>query len=178
LCSGLTLEACVSHLKSIKGVRARLEKVKNRRGLNIFVDFAHTEDALANVLTTLKRVKQGKLITVFGCGGDRDREKREKMGRVVCRLSDEAIVTNDNPRSEDPEKIAAQILKGFENDYPVHLQLDRRKAIRRAIELANPEDILLIAGKGHENEQIFAHQIIPFDDKEVVQEICAEKVGA
>ena len=178
LCFGLSLGSCASHLTSFKRVPGRLEKVKNGQGLNIFVDFAHKADALENVLITLNRIKQGKLITIFGCGGDRDTEKREKMGRIVCDLSDEAIVTNDNPRSEDPEKIAAQILKGFNVDYPVHLQLDRRKAIRRGIEQMCPGDILLIAGRGHEKEQIFSHQVIPFDDVEVVREICGEKVGA
>lgn len=172
LCSNLTLEHCIVALKTFKGVPGRLERVKNRLGLNIFVDFAHTDDALERVLETLIPIKKGKLITVFGCGGDRDKQKREKMGRVVSRLSDSAIITSDNPRSEDPEAIIQQILKGIDPKCSFEVEVDRQKAIQRAIELMTKDDILLIAGKGHEKEQIFAHKIIPFDDVEVAKQCC------
>lgn len=172
LCSGLTIEHCVTALKTFKGVPGRLERVKNKLGLNIFVDFAHTDDALERVLETLIPIKKGKLITVFGCGGDRDKQKREKMGRVVSRLSDGAIITSDNPRSEDPEAIIQQILKGFDPKCPFSVEVDRYKAIQKAIEQMGKDDILLIAGKGHEKEQIFAHKVIPFDDVEVAKQCC------
>lgn len=178
LCSGLTLEQCGAALKTFKGVAGRLERVKNRLGFPIFVDFAHTEDALKRVLETLQPLKRGKLITVFGCGGDRDKQKREKMGRVVCTYSDEAIVTSDNPRSEDPDAIADQVLKGFASDYPVFKEVDRKRAIQRAIDSMSKDDILLIAGKGHEKEQIFAHQVIPFDDVEVAKHCCCKREEA
>ncbi len=172
LCAGLNLEQCAEILKTFKGVRGRLERVKNRLGLNILVDFAHTDDALKRVLETLQPIKKGKLITVFGCGGDRDKQKRAKMGRVVCQFSDRAIVTSDNPRSEDPEAIIQQVLQGFDPHYPVITEVDRQKAIQKAIEQMNKDDILLIAGKGHEKEQIFAHKVIPFDDVEVARQCC------
>lgn len=165
LCYGLSLETCLQALKSFKKVPGRLEKVKE----GIFVDYAHTEDALSNVLQTLNEIKKGRLITVFGCGGDRDREKRPKMGRVASELSDMAIVTSDNPRNEDPEEIIEDILRGCEKS--VSVQLDREEAIRFAIAQKKPEDLVLIAGKGHEKEQIFAHHVLPFDDAEVVRKL-------
>jgi len=175
LSAALSLEQCVLGLKTFKGVEGRLERVKNRLGLNIFVDFAHTEDALQRVLETLVPIKKGKLITVFGCGGDRDKQKREKMGSIVNRFSDAAIITSDNPRGEDPEAIAQQILKGFDPKYPVAIEVDRQRAIQRAIEQITKDDILLIAGKGHETEQIFAHKIVPFDDVDVAKLFCRRK---
>ena len=165
LCYGLSLETCLQALKSFKKVPGRLEKVKE----GIFVDYAHTEDALKSVLQTLNEIKKGRLITVFGCGGDRDREKRPKMGKVASELSDMAIVTSDNPRSEDPEEIIEDILRGC--DKSVSVQLDREEAIRFAIAIKKPEDLVLIAGKGHEKEQIFAHHVLPFDDAEVVRKL-------
>jgi len=172
ICSGRTLEQCAAAIKTFTGVAGRLERVKNRLGLNIFVDFAHTDDALIRVLETLQPLKKGKLITVFGCGGDRDKQKREKMGRAVCRYSDQAIVTSDNPRSEDPHSIIEQILKGFTPHYPVTAEVDRAKAIQMAVHQTTKDDILLIAGKGHEKGQIFAHHVIPFDDVEVAKQCC------
>jgi UDP-N-acetylmuramoyl-L-alanyl-D-glutamate--2,6-diaminopimelate ligase len=120
-------------------------------------------------LETLREITKGRIITVFGCGGDRDREKRPKMGKVATELSDIVIVTNDNPRGEDPEKIAEEILKGCIK--PVSIQLDREKAICFAIEQKRPEDLVLIAGKGHEKEQILAHQILAFDDAQVIRKL-------
>jgi len=172
---GISLEDACEFAKSFTRVSGRLEPVSNRLGLKIFVDHAHTDHALANVLGALREVNKGKLITVFGCGGDRDRQKRWKMGSVVSHLSDEAILTNDNPRTEDPHRIAEEILEGVRSDFPLTVELDRKKAIEAAIERAGPADTLLIAGKGHETEQILAHQVIPFSDKEVAKEACRRK---
>lgn len=167
---GFSLKKMSAFLRSFKNVRGRLERVENSRALNIFVDYAHSDDALKNVLTTLNEIKRGKLITVFGCGGNRDRDKRPKMGSVAEHHSDLCIVTSDNPRQEDPKEIIQEILKGFNNPNRAITLIDRREAIQRAIQLATPEDILLIAGKGHETKQIFAHHTIHFDDREVARE--------
>jgi len=172
LAAGLSLEQCAIALKTFKAVPGRLERVKNRLGLNIFVDFAHTEDALRRALETLRPLCKGRLLTVFGCGGDRDREKRKKMGQVVSELSDQAIITSDNPRSEDPNVIIEQVLEGFTPHYPVGYEVDRQFAIQKAIQIMTKEDILLIAGKGHEKEQIFANRTVPFDDVEVAKQCC------
>lgn len=171
----IPVSTSVSILKNFKYVRGRLERVENRLGIHIFVDFSHKEDALYNVLSTLNSIKKGKVITLFGCGGDRDQSKREKMGKVVCQLSDEAILTNDNPRSEDPMTIVSHILQGFSSSYPVTIELDRKKAIEKAIEKAHKGDIVLIAGKGHEQEQIFASQVFSFSDVETARQICLAK---
>ena len=170
LAHGLSLEQILPHLATFKSVRGRLERVPNKRGLSIFVDYAHKEDALKNVLITLKEISKGRIITLFGCGGNRDQGKRPKMGAVVEELSDVALITNDNPRNEDPEAIVAQILTGFREPSRALIELDRRAAIRRALEMACAEDVVLIAGKGHEPYQIFAHQTLPFDDAQVVRE--------
>lgn len=175
LCMGISLEQSAHILKNFKGVKGRLEPVPNQLGLHIFVDHAHGEDALSQVLIALRAIKKGRLFTLFGCGGDRDRDKRAKMGKVVSSYSDEAIITSDNPRSEDPNEIAAEILKGFPRGYPVSVIIDRRCAIEKAIQMAKPQDIILIAGKGHEEQQIFAHQVLPFADTEVAHQICIEK---
>lgn len=168
----IPLEQCLDILKHFKMVPGRLERVKNKLGLNIFIDFAHTEDALKNVLKTLTQIKQGRLITVFGCGGNRDALKRKKMGSTAETLSDIVLVTSDNPRFEDPYAIAEEILQGFLFPEKAILELDRRKAIERALELATPKDLILIAGKGHEKTQQIAHQVMDFDDCKVAEEIC------
>lgn len=160
--------------KAIAGfalVPGRLEKVGCGAGkrFSVFVDYAHTEDALQNVLSAIRQVGAGRIIVVFGCGGDRDRTKRPKMGRVVSRLADYAIVTNDNPRSEDPLSIVSEITAGMKGkNYRVIT--DRRDAIKAAVEMAGKGDVVLVAGKGHENYQIFADRTVPFDDREVVRE--------
>jgi len=133
------------------------------------IDYAHTEDALRQVMTALKKLKPHRLVTVFGCGGDRDRTKRPLMGEAAAQMSDEVIVTSDNPRSEDPAKIALDIEVGVRRVRSEHYQiiLDREEAITKAFSLAAPGDIVLIAGKGHENYQILSDRTIPFDDREV-----------
>lgn len=164
-----------AHVASFHPVPGRLEPVANALGLKIYVDYAHTEDALRNVLTCLKEVTPGKLISVFGCGGDRDRLKRPRMAAISEEIADMTIVTTDNPRSETPESICAEVIKGFCREESYHLELDRRKAIEKAIRMTGPEDILLIAGKGHETRQVFAHQTIDFDDRLVAAELCLQK---
>ncbi|MBN9378709.1 MAG: UDP-N-acetylmuramoyl-L-alanyl-D-glutamate--2,6-diaminopimelate ligase [Chlamydiales bacterium 38-26] len=168
------LEKIVGILSSFSGIPGRMQRVNNDLHLNIFVDFAHTDDALSNVLECLQEFKKGRIITVFGCGGDRDSSKRPKMAKAAEELSDFSIVTSDNPRSENPESICQQITQGFRKNH-WKVEVDRRKAIRLAIEMAHPEDIILIAGKGHEAYQIFAHKTIEFDDRKVAAQICSEK---
>ena len=167
---GKEMEELLAAVKTFYGVPGRLERVSNARQLNIFVDYAHTPDALQNVLETVNELKTGRVITVFGCGGDRDRAKRPQMGRVVEQFSDLAIVTSDNPRSEEPQTIIEEILAGLHT--PVLVEIDRRQAIVKAIALMTPNDILLIAGKGHENYQIFKDRTIHFDDREVALHSC------
>ena len=156
-------------VSSLKPIPGRFDRVENSKGYNVFVDYAHTPDALEHLLLAANRVKKARIITVFGCGGDRDRGKRPLMGRVVETMSDIAIVTSDNPRTEDPLKIIEDIKEGMKKDN--HLIIpDRREAIFKAIEIAGKDDIVLIAGKGHEDYQILKDRTIHFDDKEVATE--------
>jgi len=164
---GVSEAAIRSGIKACGSVPGRLERVKNERGLHVFVDYAHTDDALKNVLESLRRIPHnGNIITVFGCGGDRDRGKRPRMGRAVSRLSDYTIVTSDNPRTEDPQAIIQAILKGVVGG-SWEVVPDRRRAIGRALSKARPGDVVLIAGKGHEAYQIVGSNVIPFDDRAV-----------
>ena len=134
----------------------------------MFVDYAHTPDALGNVLKTLRELHPNRLIAVFGCGGDRDRQKRPLMAEMVDRLADYSIITSDNPRKEDPGAIIGEIEKGFRSNRFEKI-VDRTEAINRAVALAGPRDIVLVAGKGHENYQEFADYTIPFDDIQVAR---------
>jgi UDP-N-acetylmuramoyl-L-alanyl-D-glutamate--2,6-diaminopimelate ligase len=162
-------------LSSFPAVPGRLQQVKNDLGLKIFVDFAHSDDALTNVLECLQEFKKGRILTVFGCGGDRDHSKRPKMAKAAEELSDFCIVTSDNPRSESPQKICQEITQGFSKENWI-IEIDRREAIKKAIDWATPEDIILIAGKGHETCQIFAHKTVEFDDRKIAAELCVEKL--
>jgi len=164
---GVPLQTMLGVLAAMPAVPGRLEPVPNRRGLTVFVDYAHTDDALSNVLHTLRELTRGRLIAVFGCGGNRDKTKRPKMGAVVARLADYAIITSDNPRNEDPAEIIAQVVAGFGTTPNFETEVDREKAIAKALALARPGDVVLIAGKGHENYQEFVNTIVPFDDREV-----------
>ena len=146
----------------------RLEAVPSKRQFQVFVDYAHTDDALLNVLKTLRDLGPRKLIVVFGCGGDRDRKKRPLMGRVADQNADFSIITSDNPRKEEPDAIIAEVEKGFQSDRYEKIP-DRTAAIARAIALAQPHDIVLIAGKGHEAYQEFADHTVPFDDVQVAR---------
>jgi len=160
---GVDLRTAVKALADAPSVPGRLQPVPVKRKFRVFVDYAHTDDALANVLKSLRDLQPRRLIVVFGCGGNRDRAKRPLMAAAVERFADYAIITSDNPRKEDPEAIVAEIRRGFRsNGYEV--VIDRREAIYRAISLAQPRDIVLIAGKGHETYQEFADHTVPFDD--------------
>src|SRR2546427_6042160 len=168
LAQGVPLEASAAGGAALKNVPGRVEQGDARQPFTVVVDYAHTEDALYRLLTTAQTVRTGRIITVFGCGGDRDRGKRPKMGRVAARYSDVVGVTSDNPRTEDPDAIIREILPGVEaglreaghGRYLV--QADRREAIAEAIRLARPGDLVLIAGKGHEDYQIIVNDKQPF----------------
>ena len=165
-----------AHIKkgaeAIKLVPGRLEPVGPGKHCTVFVDYAHTEDALDKVLRLLKKVARSRIITVFGCGGNRDKSKRPMMGRAACRHSDSVIITSDNPRFEDPRTIIDEIEKGVKARFSNYeIVSDRRKAIERAICCASPDDIVIIAGKGHETCQIIKDKVLPFDDREVARNI-------
>lgn len=177
LVKGHGLETIVPLYSRLPAICGRLEPVENHLGLKILVDFAHSDDALKNVLECLAELKTGKILTVFGCGGDRDQQKRPKMAKAAEAYSDLCIVTSDNPRGEDPEAICRQVISGFTSNAYI-VELDRKKAIELAILRASPGDIILIAGKGHETSQIFAHRTIDFDDRKVAQEILREVIHA
>jgi UDP-N-acetylmuramoyl-L-alanyl-D-glutamate--2,6-diaminopimelate ligase len=165
---GVGLREAVLSLGKSPQVPGRLEAVPAKRQFQIFVDYAHTPDALLNVLKTLRELQPRRLIVVFGCGGDRDRQKRALMANVVDQNADYAVITSDNPRKEDPDAIIAEVEKGFRSDQYEKVT-DRSAAIARAIELAQPRDVVLIAGKGHENYQEFADHTVPFDDIQVAR---------
>ncbi|HEX3036828.1 MAG TPA: UDP-N-acetylmuramoyl-L-alanyl-D-glutamate--2,6-diaminopimelate ligase [Thermodesulfobacteriota bacterium] len=178
LCLGSGISAVEKGVSRLASVPGRLDRVENPFGITVLVDYAHTPDALKNVLMAVKPFTRRNLILVFGCGGDRDPIKRPIMGRIGRELADILIVTSDNPRTEDPESIIDQIEKGvFEisSDEKSYFRIsDRREAIRKAIQVASPGDTLLIAGKGHENYQILGKEKLPFDDKEVAGSILRE----
>jgi UDP-N-acetylmuramoyl-L-alanyl-D-glutamate--2,6-diaminopimelate ligase len=165
---GIGVREAVLSLSKSPQVPGRLELVPAKRQFQVFVDYAHTPDALLNVLKTLRELNPARLIVVFGCGGDRDKQKRPLMGEVVDRNADFAIITSDNPRKEDPDSIIAEVEKGFHSRHYEKLT-DRAEAVARAVELAAPRDMILIAGKGHEAYQEFADHTIPFDDVEVAR---------
>lgn len=163
-------------LKSTNGVAGRFETVQNDKGISVIVDYAHTPDALENILNTAKEFAKGKIITVFGCGGDRDTTKRPLMGAISQKLSDICIVTSDNPRTEDPKLIIEDILNGLDKEHKNYETIiDRKEAIEEAIKMANKGDIVIIAGKGHENYQIIGKTKHHFDDKEIARD-CLEKL--
>ena len=163
---GIGEDAIARGLESVRGVPGRFESIDEGQPFPVIVDYAHTPDALANVLRTARELvgDGGRLVCVFGCGGDRDREKRPQMGRIASQLADVAIVTSDNPRSEDPRAIIDQIRVGIEGHAEV--EPDRAAAIRLAVEQAHEGDVVVIAGKGHEQGQQFADRTLPFDDRD------------
>ncbi len=168
-----TIQHAVSHTRPVPG---RLEFVPNDKGYSVVVDYAHTDDALTNVLTSLSEITRGRLIVVFGCGGDRDRGKRKKMGRVASRLADFAVVTSDNPRSEDPMDIISDIVQGFNGrNGDFIIEADRTRAIEAAVAMAREGDTVLIAGKGHETYQQFKDHRIHFDDREAARDFLARR---
>jgi UDP-N-acetylmuramoyl-L-alanyl-D-glutamate--2,6-diaminopimelate ligase len=168
---GVGPEIAAAGLARAARVPGRFEPIDEGQGFSVLVDYAHTPDSLENVLRAARRLTEGRLISVFGAGGDRDRDKRPKMGRAGAELSDLAVITSDNPRSEDPETIVAEVAGGAEGASDVEIVVDRREAIALALGRAEPGDTVVIAGKGHEQGQEFeAGRKIPFDDREVARE--------
>lgn len=181
LIEGVDLEQIKLALQSQEGVAGRLQAVRAGQPFGVFVDYAHSPDSLENVLRTAQGFTRGRLIAVFGCGGDRDRTKRPLMGAIAARLADYTIITSDNPRSEEPQSIVQDIEAGLKPALgPGHFYeiiVDRTEAIRRAVMLAQPDDVILIAGKGHETYQIFKDRTIDFDDRAVARSLIEARVG-
>lgn len=177
LALGIPLATCIASLEEVEGVRGRFEIVSQNPF--VIVDYAHTPDGLENILSAARVVtpEGGRLIAVFGCGGDRDATKRPKMGGIAEQLADVLVVTSDNPRTEDPQQILTDILSGIQrfDSARMIVNADREKAIHQAIDLAQPNDLIVVAGKGHEDYQILADRVIHFDDKEVVQTYVATR---
>jgi UDP-N-acetylmuramyl-tripeptide synthetase len=172
---GIEPEEIKNGLELVKNVPGRFESVDCGQDFGVIVDFAHTPDSLQNVLHSARELTKGRLITVFGCGGDRDRAKRPVMGRMGAEIADWCIVTSDNPRTEDPDSIIKEILSGIgEHAGRVESIVDRRTAIEHALNVARAGDIIVIAGKGHETYQIFKERTIHFDDREVVREVLGQ----
>ena len=171
---GIPLRDAVASLAKSPQVPGRLEAVPAKRQFQVFVDYAHTPDALLNVLKTVRELSPRKVICVFGCGGDRDRQKRPLMAHAADQNADFSIITSDNPRKEDPDAIIAEVEKGFRSERYEKVT-DRAQAIARAIALAQPRDIVVIAGKGHETYQEFADHTIPFDDIQVARRALENK---
>jgi UDP-N-acetylmuramoyl-L-alanyl-D-glutamate--2,6-diaminopimelate ligase len=188
---GLSAEAVAKGIQKLQSVPGRLEKVENDLGMTILVDYAHTPDALEKVLGAVRQLTRGKVVTVFGCGGDRDRGKRPLMGEIAARLSDLVVLTSDNPRSEDPLAILREVEVGIrQTDLKLlsqsaleaargyWLEADRRAAIGLALRRARRGDLVLIAGKGHEDYQILGPKRIHFDDREVAREAASQRADA
>jgi UDP-N-acetylmuramoyl-L-alanyl-D-glutamate--2,6-diaminopimelate ligase len=180
---GLPADAVAAGIQRLASVPGRLEKIENTRGISVLVDYAHTPDALEKVLSAVRPLAQSRVLTVFGCGGDRDRGKRPLMGQIAARLSALLFVTSDNPRTENPLRIVAEIVDGIQltelkklensnstSERGYRVEIDRRSAIRMALRAARPGDLVLIAGKGHEDYQILGTKKIHFDDREVARE--------
>jgi UDP-N-acetylmuramoyl-L-alanyl-D-glutamate--2,6-diaminopimelate ligase len=168
----LPLDQVVTGLRAMRGVPGRMERVDAGQDFTVIVDYAHTDDALRNLLETVRALRPHRVISVFGCGGDRDRTKRPLMGAVAARLSDVVVVTSDNPRSEPPEAILDEIVRGMNGGRKAerHVLVDRREAIGLALELARPGDCVVIAGKGHEGQQVLRDRTAPFDDRQVARQ--------
>lgn len=168
--SGLAIVDIIEAIKNIDGVKGRFEHVQNIKGILTIVDYAHTPDGLENILTSVKSLGKRKVIVVFGCGGDRDMSKRPIMGEIAGRLADFCILTSDNPRSEDPFEIISEIEAGLlKVSRSYEIVEDRKEAIYRALDIADSDDVIVIAGKGHETYQIYADRMIDFDDGETVR---------
>lgn len=175
--AGVSLSTCVKALEVFSGVPGRLQSVPNDKNISVFVDYAHSPDALENVLSAIIKVREGmhskaKIWTVFGCGGDRDKGKRPLMTQTALKYSDHVIITSDNPRTEDPQVIIRDMTEGLPagEQYKIQVEIQRREAIQKAIKQAKAGDVVLIAGKGHEDYQIIGEEKLPFSDFQVAQE--------
>jgi UDP-N-acetylmuramyl-tripeptide synthetase len=179
LALGYSLDVITTALSNCTGAPGRFERVPHDGDFAVVVDYAHTDDALLNVLRTAREVTKGRIITLFGCGGDRDRSKRAPMGEAAGSLSDVVILTSDNPRTEDPNQILCDAEEGIQKTgKPYEKIADRREAIHLAIAQARADDLVLIAGKGHEDYQILGREVFHFDDKEVAREALSQKRSA
>ncbi|MBR6728291.1 MAG: UDP-N-acetylmuramoyl-L-alanyl-D-glutamate--2,6-diaminopimelate ligase [Clostridia bacterium] len=169
---GVEADTVTAALRDFQGVRGRMERVREDSDIAVFLDYAHTPDALERLLRTVRgfRTPRQQILLLFGCGGDRDRSKRAEMGRIASRLADTVILTSDNSRSERPEDIINDILKGIDKERPYLVVPDRRKAIAAAVDMAQSGDILLLAGKGHEDYEICGEQRLPFCEREIVRD--------
>lgn len=167
----IPIDIIIEGLGNNKGVAGRFQSVVSKKGVQIVVDYAHTPDGLENILKTAREFVKGDIITVFGCGGDRDKTKRPIMGEIACKYSDMIFITSDNPRTENPENILKDIEKGISKDIDYEMVIDRKKAIEKAVLIAKKDDFVVVAGKGHENYQIFAEETIHFDDMEEVMKV-------
>ena len=171
----VSLEFCAYALKNFTGVKGRMEIVETSAEYKIIIDYAHTPDAMKKVLLCLNSFPHNRIITVFGCGGERDRDKRAQMGDIALQLSDTVIITSDNPRSEEPVKIIDDILSGMKKSKKsVYIHENRRKAIEYALKIAGKNDIILLAGKGHETYQLIGNEKLPMDEREIVREILSK----
>ena len=174
---GIGTDAIVKGIADLSCVSGRLEPVEEGQEFAVFVDYAHSDDALENVLNAVRTLTDKRVIVVFGCGGDRDASKRPRMRAVAEELADHCVVTSDNPRGEEPGAIIEQIMRGVRDESKFTVEPDRATAIRCGIELARPGDLVLIAGKGHETYQIFRDRRIHFDDREVAREVLRRAVS-
>jgi UDP-N-acetylmuramoyl-L-alanyl-D-glutamate--2,6-diaminopimelate ligase len=172
---GLPQDAVAGGVERVEVIPGRLERVDEGQPFTLFVDYSHKPQGLESVLRTARELADGRVLCVFGCGGDRDREKRPVMGRIASELADLVVVTSDNPRSEDPLAIIREIVEGAGPD--VEVVPDRRRAIAHAVEMARPGDVVVIAGKGHEQGQEVGGETLPFDDREVARE-ALRRLGA
>jgi UDP-N-acetylmuramoyl-L-alanyl-D-glutamate--2,6-diaminopimelate ligase len=176
---GIDEEKIVKGIQTLPSVRGRFEQIHSSKGWTAIVDYAHTPDALENCLRAIHDIlpakTRGRIITVFGCGGNRDRGKRPQMARIATQLSDITIVTSDNPRHEDPQAIIDEITMGREKGKKVYTEVDRRKAIRVALGMAVGGDVVLVAGKGHENYQVIREERLHFDDREEIESFIREE---
>jgi len=174
---GIPRDAIQRGIEMLTGIPGRVERVDAGQDFAVVVDYAHSPDALENLLHTVSQLPHAKIITVFGCGGDRDKTKRPIMGAIATKMSDFVFATSDNPRSEDPQEILKEIEVGMRNGIaPYVIQPDRRKAIESAVSIANKGDVVVIAGKGHEDYQILGKTTIHFDDREVARELIRERL--
>lgn len=170
--AGIEFETVLTAMQKTVGVKGRIEVVPTNTPFTVIIDYAHSPDGLENIIESLREIAEGRIVTVFGCGGDRDKTKRPIMGEIAAKLSDFCVVTSDNPRSEEPGKIIEDVLEGMKGlKTPTKVMESRRDAIKFAIDNAQEDDIILLAGKGHETYQILSSGVIHFDEREVVSEI-------
>ena len=175
---GYDFREVLEALSQCGGVPGRMELVKTDTPYSVIIDYAHTPDGLENVLTSVREITDGRVICVFGCGGDRDKTKRPIMGEIGSRLADIAVITSDNPRSEDPQAIIDDIMVGVvKHGAKIIVEPDRTKAIAKALSAAKAGDVIVLAGKGHETYQILASGKIHYDEREIVAKILSEKTG-